>query len=92
MTAVEAMASGKPVVAPNEGGYRESVIGGKTGILIDDIDESKIVASVKKLSGELDDSAARTRYKDACLRQAARFDISVFTAKIYNLVSHVARH
>ena len=26
MTVVEAMASGKPVIAPNEGGYRESLI------------------------------------------------------------------
>lgn len=31
---VEAMASGKPCIAVNEGGFRESIVNGKTGILI----------------------------------------------------------
>jgi len=29
------MASGKPVVAVNEGGYKETMIDGKTGVLAD---------------------------------------------------------
>jgi len=39
MTPVEAMASGKPVIAANEGGYKETIINNKTGILIDDINK-----------------------------------------------------
>ena len=38
MSPVEAMASGKPVIAANEGGYRETIIDGVTGKLIDNID------------------------------------------------------
>jgi len=32
---VEAMASGKPCIAVNAGGYRETIVHGKTGILVD---------------------------------------------------------
>lgn len=35
ITPLEAMASGKPVIAVDEGGFRETVIHGKTGILIE---------------------------------------------------------
>lgn len=35
MAPVEAMASGKPVIAVNEGGVRETVVHGKTGLLVD---------------------------------------------------------
>ena len=35
LTAIESMACGTPVVAIREGGFRESVIDGKTGILVD---------------------------------------------------------
>ena len=59
MTAVEAMASGKFVIAPNEGGYRETVIDGETGALIDNIDETKLAEAVKKISSELEDPMTR---------------------------------
>lgn len=35
LTALEAMASGVPVIAVNEGGFTESIIDGKTGLLIE---------------------------------------------------------
>lgn len=86
MTAVEAMASGKPVIAPAEGGYKETVLDGKTGTLIDDIDDAKLADAVKKLGCELDSPAARDGYRDVCRAQAKKFDISVFVAKIREMM------
>ncbi len=42
MTLVEAMTHGTPVLAYNGGGYKETVLPGKTGILIDKIDTKHI--------------------------------------------------
>jgi len=49
MTVVEAMAAGTPVIAFNGGGFRESVIDGKTGILINKTDEDTIKKAMVKL-------------------------------------------
>jgi glycosyltransferase involved in cell wall biosynthesis len=76
MTPVEAMASGKPVIAPNEGGYKETIINGKTGILIDDISTDKIIDAVREIGKN------PKKYKLACLKQAKNFDTNVFIKKI----------
>jgi len=81
MTAVEAMASGKPVIAPAEGGYLETVIDNKTGILIDQIDPSKLKEAVLRLSDNT------TQFKDACLLQAKKFDTNIFIKKIRELIN-----
>ncbi len=76
MAPVEAMASGKPVIAPNEGGCRETIIDGKTGILIDNINAAKLAAAVKALNKYLKKNPEQ--YKDACMKQAKQFDVKVF--------------
>ena len=76
MNVVEAMASGKPVIAPNEGGYKETVINEKTGILIDNINENKLAEAIKKLGED------PGKYKNDCIEQAKKFDVSVFIRKI----------
>jgi len=76
MTAIEAMASGKPVIAPNEGGYRETIINGVTGVLLDDIDEEKLAKAIEYV-GETPE-----HFKDACIRQARQFDTAIFIQKI----------
>ncbi len=81
MTPVEAMASGKPVIAPKEGGYVESIVDGETGFLIEEIDEGKIILAVRDL-GENPES-----YKRACLNQAEKFTTEIFTGKIRNLIN-----
>ena len=81
MAAVEAMASGKPVIAPNEGGYKETIVDGVTGKLIDDIDEEKLIKSIKDI-GKKPES-----YKPACMKQAKRFDTQVFTKGIKELIN-----
>lgn len=80
MNAVEAMASGKPVIAPNEGGYKETIINGKTGILIDDIDENKLEEAVEKLNIEVDEDPFK--FKNACQERAKKFDIKIFIEKM----------
>ena len=76
LTAIEAMASGKPVIAPNEGGYRQSILNNKTGILINNISEQKIVDAVNTINKN------PSLYKDHAIAQAACFDTSIFIKKI----------
>jgi glycosyltransferase involved in cell wall biosynthesis len=80
MTAIEAMASGKPVIAPNEGGYKESIINGKTGILINNINEGNLVNEIKNLDRELKKNP--NKYKDNCIKQAKKFDVANFIRQI----------
>lgn len=76
LTAVEAMAAGKPVIAPNEGGYQETVIDGITGRLIDEINPAKLIAVVKEIRKD------PASYQAACQKQAKNFDSKIFIEKI----------
>jgi glycosyltransferase involved in cell wall biosynthesis len=76
MTPAEAMASGKPVIAPNEGGYKETVINGVTGKLINDICVDKLIETIKEIGKDPE------KYKNACLEQAKKFDTKIFIQKI----------
>jgi glycosyltransferase involved in cell wall biosynthesis len=80
MNVVEAMASGKPVIAPNEGGYKETIINNKTGILIDNIDENKLIDAIK-LIGQNSEN-----YKNACINQAQNFDTKIFIDKLREII------
>jgi glycosyltransferase involved in cell wall biosynthesis len=71
MTPVEAMASGKPVVAVNEGGFKETVIHGKTGILVE-AKIQNIIEAIKHVS------KAPSNYRSECFKRASMFDISIF--------------
>ncbi len=48
ITPVESMLCGTPVVAFNGGGYKETVVDGKTGILFDDYSADGLIAAIKK--------------------------------------------
>ena len=76
MTPVEAMASGKPVIAPNEGGYKETIIDGITGKLIENINVDKLVEAIKEVGKN------PKSYKNACLKQSKKFDTKIFIKKI----------
>ncbi|HTY15730.1 MAG TPA: glycosyltransferase [Methanoregulaceae archaeon] len=80
ITPVEAMASGKPVVATKEGGYLETVVDGFTGILTSPTIDA-ICTAVKKVS---EDPSIYTR---ACLERSQCFDFQLFrrTLKEYLL-------
>ncbi len=68
---IEAQASGKAVVGVNEGGLKETVLHGKTGLLVHPIPESlqKAIHSV---------SEDPERFKHACKENASRFDEAKF--------------
>lgn len=76
MTPVEAMAAGKPVIAPNEGGYKETIISGKTGILIEDLNTKKLSQAIKNISQE------PQLFKTPCQNQAQKFDTASYIKKI----------
>lgn len=80
MTAVEVMASGKPVIAPNEGGYKETVIQNKTGILIDEINSDKIIDAVNVIKSNL--YLNQDFYYQNCIDRAKGFDTEIFISKI----------
>lgn len=82
MTPVEAMASGKPVVAVNEGGYLETIIPGETGTLVKP-EIAEITEAIKKASMDPE------KYRAACIAQAKKFDASIFLDKIRSEISKV---
>ena len=80
LTVVEAMASGKPVIAVGEGGYLESVLDGKTGVLIG-CKEDEIVKAVRMINAD------PLQYKDACLSRSKKFDMNTFFNGIDALIN-----
>lgn len=72
---LEAMASGRPVVAYNGGGAVETIIDRITGVFFDEQTEESLMAAV--------DRASRLKFMPyVCRGQAERFDIPVFREKI----------
>ncbi|MCH7561596.1 MAG: glycosyltransferase [Thaumarchaeota archaeon] len=76
MAPVEAMASGKAVVAVNEGGFRETIINGKTGFLVNP-NPIELAAAVKKISKN------PQKFEKACFEQAEKFGLNIFLEKMY---------
>nr|WP_245249630.1 glycosyltransferase [Methanolinea mesophila] len=83
-TPVEAMASGKPVVATKEGGYLETVIDGETGILVGP-DPDEIEKAVRKISAD------PVSFADRSLQRAKRFDYDLFARQARMMVEESAR-
>jgi glycosyltransferase involved in cell wall biosynthesis len=71
---IEAMASGKPVICVNDGGPLE-YLNRSNSFLFNDIKELRMIVNKYKIS----DYEAM---KDACLKSAKRFDVSVVAGKI----------
>jgi len=79
MTVVESMAAGTPVIAFNGGGFKESVIDGKTGILINDLKAKTIKNAMEKIIKANWD-------KNVLQNQAKKFSKKNFIRKIKNYV------
>jgi len=80
MTVVEAQAAGTPVLAFYGGGYKETVIDGKTGLFFRDYTVDNLIEALGKFE--------RMQFKRAELQENARkFDEAVFIKKINRLVN-----
>jgi glycosyltransferase involved in cell wall biosynthesis len=84
LTPVEAMACGKPVVAPAEGGYLETVIDGVTGRLVDATNIEHLVAAIRGLSRD------PQQYSAACVGQAQKFDVKRFIGEMRTEIEDLA--
>lgn len=75
MTPIEAMAAGKPVVAVNEGGYKETVIDGITGELVK-ADVGDVIRGISRVSKN------PLKYRKACERRAKEFSEKIFIKRM----------
>ncbi len=84
---VESMATGTPVIAPKAGGFLESVVDGKTGLLYGGpgtVTTDNLMAALKKFD------PAKFKPED-CLRQSQKFSKERFKEEILDLVQKHAR-
>lgn len=83
IAAVEAMASGRPVVGYARGGVRETVLPDRTGVLFSDPTPHALAAAMARLE-RIDPDPAAVR------AHALAFDESVFEARMRTLVTELA--
>ena len=72
---LEAMASGKPVIAYGAGGALETIVEGKTGLFFSEMTEDSLVEAIRKFETITFDPWV-------CRHQAEKFDISIFKENI----------
>lgn len=79
ITPVEAMACGTPVIAYHGGGFKETVIEGKTGLFVHSHDTDELVDAIRKVG--------KTKFTPSALQKhAAQFSSRVFERKIKDFV------
>ncbi len=79
MTVVEAQAGGTPVIAYKGGGYLESVIDGKTGILFDELTIDSLVKAINKLK--------KSKIKSSdCIKNSQKFSKERFEKEISSFI------
>ncbi len=79
MTSLEAMSSGLPVIAPKDGGYRQT-ISDDVGILIEEMNNKNIIEAIKTISSNI--KKDKNKYYNNCISKAASYDLSEFIRKI----------
>lgn len=80
MIATEGMSAGKPVIAPNDKGFAESIIQDKTGYLIDPTEEN-IINAVKKI-----DKRDTLAMREDCEERAKFFSEDKFLEKLKGVI------
>lgn len=83
LTAVEAQASGCPVIGFGRGGVAETVVDGETGVHFAEATTASLQAAVRRFEGLSFDPAR-------CQENARRFDVAVFGERLRDFVSATA--
>lgn len=82
MTVVESQAAGTPVIAYNGGGFKESLIEGETGVLIDEVSEDSLKIAISKIES--------TRWNTETLQNNAnKFSKERFKKEMKEFVSKI---
>lgn len=81
---VEAMASGKPVIARREGGVCETVVDGITGVFFEEATPASLASAVRRFESLAEDFDA-----SVIAAHAQRFDVSAFKESFERVVDQV---
>lgn len=79
---IEAMHFGLPIVATDVGGCKEMVIEGKTGFLVDSMDEAALAAALQRLA---QDRPMRNRFAHAAYAESAQYDLATVVDRFISL-------
>ena len=79
ITPIEALASGKPVIAYSKGGVLESIVDNKTGVFFDSQNEDSLDNAIAKFE-------SLSFNEKVCRRAAKRFSEDVFEKNIKNII------
>jgi len=82
MVPVEAMAHGVPVIALSQGGVKETVIEGKTGVFFDTPEQEALIKAIK----HFETLSKKHDWTKACREQAEKFDKKVFKEHIQKFI------
>ena len=82
MTPVEAQAAGTPVIAFNGGGFKESIVDGVTGVLVNSTDEKTISAAIKRFEKIKWD-------KSKIQKNAKKFSKEIFVKDVGRLIEKI---
>ena len=85
LSPVEAMAHGIPVIASSDGGAAETVVHGKTGLLIPTVNLLSVMRAMRELE-------SLSFSPSTCRKQAAKFSESVFRKHMRAIISSVTRN
>jgi glycosyltransferase involved in cell wall biosynthesis len=88
LVALEAQALGVPVVASRVGGLPEIVLDGRTGLLVEPADASALAGAITRLLG---DAELRRRMGEAAKREAQRFSLDAYVARLSAIYRELAR-
>lgn len=80
ITPVEAMSVGTPVIAYNGGGYKETILDKKTGLLFNDLSVDGLISAIKQFNN-------LTINPQDCIIQAQKFGKERFKREILNFVN-----
>ena len=86
-TVLEAMASGRPVVATTTGGIVDIIVDGENGLLVPPGDENKLAEAMARL---LNDADLRARLADGAQERARRFTASAVVERLEAVYAGVA--